>query len=345
MPNSFTPERLILARERRGMSVAGLARQSGVAERAIRDHEKGNTEPRVASVQALADALDVPVEFFFGPPLETLGENAASFRAATKLPKRRRDAALAAGSFAMLFAEFMAERFVLPHVDIPDLDGTDSELAADSLRAEWRLGLGPAPNLVHLLESKGVLVFALAEDCREFDAFSFWRHGRPFVMLNTMKSAERSRTDAAHELGHLVLHRNVEHVRKEHEDEAQAFAAAILLPRRAVLASGARGANLAQVLDQRSTWRVAATVYVRRLHELGMLTDWQYRSLMIELSKRGYRSGEPGGHMREGSQLMQIMLRELRSEGTGLPQLARALSLKVGDVRELILGLAPVRAA
>lgn len=344
MPANFTPERLTLARERRGMSIAGLARKSGVAERAIRDHEKGNTEPREASVQALADALAVPVEFFFGSPLEALGENAASFRAATKLPKRRRDAALAAGSFAMLFAEFMAERFVLPHVEIPELDAADPELAADSLRAEWRLGLGPAPNLVHLLESKGVLVFALAEDCRELDAFSFWRLGRPFVMLNTMKSAERSRTDAAHELGHLVLHRDVERLRKEHEAEAQVFAASFLLPRRAVLASGVRGASLAQVLDQRSTWRVAATAYARRLHELGMLTDWQYRSLMIELSKRGYRSGEPGGHMREGSQLMQIMLRELRSDGTGLRQLARELSLNIDDVRQLVLGLAPIRA-
>ena len=32
------------------------------------------------------------------------------------------------------------------------------------------------------------------------DAYSFWRRGVPYVFLNTMKSAERSRMDAAHEL-------------------------------------------------------------------------------------------------------------------------------------------------
>src|SRR3546814_6566541 len=46
------------------------------------------------------------------------------------------------------------------------------------------------------------------EDTKNVDAFSCWRNGQPFVFLNTFKSAERSRFDAAHELAHLVLHRH-----------------------------------------------------------------------------------------------------------------------------------------
>ena len=59
-------------------------------------------------------------------------------------------------------------------------------------------------------------MFGLAEDCRELDAFCFWRHGRPFVFLNTVKSAERNRMDCAHELAHLVLHREVREMTREH---------------------------------------------------------------------------------------------------------------------------------
>lgn len=338
----FTPERLTVARQRRGLSRAGLARAAGVAERSIRNYESGEDEPRATSLDALATTLAVPVEFFSGPPLEGLGETAASFRAASKLPAYRRRAALAAGSFAMHLASFLADRFELPEIHVPDLDGYEPELAADAVRAAWGLGSGPAPNMVHLLESKGVLVFALAEDCRELDAFSFWRWGRPFVMLNTMKSAERGRLDSAHELAHLVLHRHVREVVNEHEDEAQAFGAAFLLPRSSVLASGARGASLGRVLDEKKVWRVAATAYTRRLHQLGLLSDWQYRSLMIELTKRGYRSGEPDGLQRESSQLMQMMLGELRKDRIGLPRVAQELGMSNDDIRSLILGLAPI---
>lgn len=338
----FTPERLTVARDRRGLSRAGLAKIADVAERSIRNYESGEDEPRDSSLRALASALDVPTAFFSGPPLEGLGETAASFRAASKLPAYRRRAALAAGSFAMHLAAHVAERFELPETQISDLAGYEPELAADAVRASWGLGSGPAPNLVHLLESKGVLVFALAEDCRELDAFSFWRWGRPFMMLNTMKSAERGRLDAAHELGHLVLHRHVSEVVKEHEDEAQTFAAALLLPRSSVLASGSRGAGLRQVLEQKKVWRVAATAYTRRLHQLELLSNWQYRSLMIELTKRGFRSGEPDGMQREASQLMNMILSELRRERIGMTRLADELQMSTDDVRSLILGLVPV---
>ena len=30
----------------------------------------------------------------------------------------------------------------------------------------------------------------------------------------------------------------------------------------------------------------------RRLHDLKLLSDWQYRSVVIELSQRGYRSAD-----------------------------------------------------
>lgn len=77
------------------------------------------------------------------------------------------------------------------------------------VRAHWRIGELPIGNLIHLLESKGVRVYSLAEQGKSLDAFSLWHQNIPFVFLKTNKTAEHSRMDAAHELGHLVLHRHI----------------------------------------------------------------------------------------------------------------------------------------
>lgn len=335
----FAPERLTLMRERRGLSISQLARKSEVADKAVRNAEDAKTVPTDQSLERLAEALSVPVAFFFGPPIETLGENAASFRKASKLPAYRRRAALAAGALAMDLAGYLAERFDFSPVRIPDLAGTDPDTAAHAVRAAWGLGNGPAPNMVHLLESKGVFVTALAEDCRELDAFSFWRDGRPFVVLNTVKSGERGRMDAGHELAHLVLHRDIEIITKEHEAEAQAFGGAFLLPTPAVVATGIRNPRLDQILDLKQAWQVAAVLFVKRLHDVGLLGDWAYRNLMIELSQRGYRSGEPNGIPRESSRFLAGALAELRRDGTSVRDVAHALRLAPEDLRQSLFGL------
>ena len=81
-------------------------------------------------------------------------------------------------------------------------------------------------------------------DALEVDAFSMWRQETPFVFLNTQKSAERTRFDAAHELGHLVLHRHGSPQGQDAEREANAFASAFLMPRASVLANAPRMATL-----------------------------------------------------------------------------------------------------
>jgi hypothetical protein len=45
--------------------------------------------------------------------------------------------------------------------------------------------------------------------------------------------------------------------------------------------------DLTKSLKLKAAWQVAATPFVRRLHLAGVLSDWSYRSLMIELSQRG----------------------------------------------------------
>src|ERR1700678_4270171 len=92
--------------------------------------------------------------------------------------------------------------------------------AARILRTEWQLGEKPVSNMIHLLESKGIRVFSLAENTVKVNAYSLWRRGKPYVFLNTFKSAESSRFDAAHELAHLILHQDGSVTGRKAEDQA-----------------------------------------------------------------------------------------------------------------------------
>src|SRR4029077_3081434 len=119
---------------------------------------------------------------------------------------------------------------------------------------------------------KGVRVFSLSLDAAEVDAFSMWRQRTPFVFLNTKKSAEHSRFDAAHELGHLVLHRHGSPQGREAEREANAFASAFLMPRATVLANMPRLATVDRLIKLKKYWAVSVAALAYRLHAVGVLS-------------------------------------------------------------------------
>ena len=99
------------------------------------------------------------------------------------------------------------------------------EACADTVRKAWGLGEQPIPNLIALLESKGIRVFLLQ---MKHKMLMHVVDGQVvgLLFLNTSRTAERCRFDLAHELGHLVMHKHgiIEGIHVE--QEANAFASA-----------------------------------------------------------------------------------------------------------------------
>jgi Zn-dependent peptidase ImmA (M78 family)/DNA-binding XRE family transcriptional regulator len=338
----LTPSRLALARKRRGLTLVQLAGAAGVSARSLSSYENGRQQPSPAVLHRLGAALSVPAEFLRAGDVDEIPVGAISFRALSKLTAGQRDMARAAGRIALMLAEWIEARFQLPAPDLPSLPNLDPETAAEVVRARWGMGTAPAGDLVRLLEAHGVRVLSLALDCAAVDAFSFTWRQTPYVLLNTGKSGERGRFDAAHELGHLVLHseHRIPHG-PEAEQEANRFAAAFLMPRASVLAQRLTDATADRILAAKPIWRVAAMALTYRLHELGLLTDWGYRTACVDLSRRGYRTGEPGGIPRETSQLLRKVLRLLRDEGTGPAAIAADLHLTTAELNQHVFGLIP----
>ncbi|HET8660590.1 MAG TPA: XRE family transcriptional regulator [Micromonosporaceae bacterium] len=341
-PGTLTPSRLTLARKRRGLTLVQLAAAVDVSARSLSAYENGRQEPGPDTLGRLAAALDVPVEFLTAGDVDEIPVDAISFRALSKLTAGQRDTARGAARIALMLAEWIEHRFHLPGPDLPSLPRLDPETAAEVVRARWGLGVAPLGHLLRLLEAHGVRVFSLAADCAAVDAFSFVWHQTPYVLLNTAKSGERGRFDAAHELGHLVLHS--EH-RLPHgpdaEQDANRFAAAFLMPRASVLAHGLASATIDRILAAKQTWRVSAMALTHRLHELGLLTEWGYRTACVDLSRRGYRTGEPDGIPRETSPLLEAVFHAVRAEGTSPARIARELHLTAGELNRHVFGLVP----
>jgi Zn-dependent peptidase ImmA (M78 family)/transcriptional regulator with XRE-family HTH domain len=336
----FNPTRLTLARKRRGHTKSSLAVKLGVDLRAVYAYESGEYPPAEDTLHKIQLVLDFPETFFSGDDLEEPSPDTASFRAMTKMLSGQRDMALETGAIAFHINNWLESKFELPPTDLPDLsDEPTPEVAADSLRRYWSIGEMPIRNMIHLLEAKGVRVYSLAIDAREVDAFSAWKGSTPFVFLNTNKSSEHSRYDAAHELGHLILHRQGSPQGREAERQANLFASAFLMPRASVLAHARPFPTLSRLIELKKIWITSVAALNYRLHEVGLTSDWVYRGLCIEIAKRGYRTKEPNSAPREVSQALQLMLAALRQDGIGRHKMAEALSISPTELDQLLFGL------
>ena len=56
------------------------------------------------------------------------------------------------------------------------------------------------------------------------------------------------------------------------------------MPAAGVRATAPPFAALTDVLHDKQYWRVSAMAYIRRLYQLDLVTEWQYRLLVIEAS-------------------------------------------------------------
>jgi Zn-dependent peptidase ImmA (M78 family)/transcriptional regulator with XRE-family HTH domain len=337
----FNPKRFSIARKRRGYTKTEVAKKLNVSLRAVTAYESGDYLPSDEILDKLESVLGFPKEFFAGDDLDEPEVFAVSFRSLSKMSAKMRDMALSQGALAIHFAQWLDRKFELPPCSLPNLSTeSNPEAAAEAVREEWGIGQLPVRNMIHLLESKGVRVFSLSLDVRELDAFSTWKGDVPFIFLNNNKSAEHSRFDAAHELGHLVMHKHGGPNGRDVEADANQFASAFLMPRGSVLGHAPKFTTIFELFRLKKIWLTSMTATCHRLHELGLLSDWQYKVLCIELSKRGYRIHEPDGVPRESSLILPMLFGNLyQQDGIGRSRIADELQIPVSELESLMFSL------
>lgn len=344
-PELFDPGRLQLAREAAGLRKVDLAMLVNVSAPAISQFEHGAARPSPATLKRLALALEVPPGFFAHQP--TAGGRQVSpafFRSVRSTPQLQRTKAHAR---ARLVGDVIAalEREVrLPDVGIPrDLlagdqpGGEELEQLADQARGQLGVAAGAVANVVRLLEAHGVVVSRLLIDDDRVSAFSLWIDGRPVVMLTADKDDKaRSRFDAAHELAHLILHPEPEAGNALFERQADAFAAALLMPASEITSQLPRRFDLGAYLELKRVWGVSVAALLYRARALRVMTDTAYRRAVIAMSGQYGRRREPGDL---GSAERAVMLRraaELAAPQDPIDALAAATHLHPTTIAEIL---------
>lgn len=113
---------------------------------------------------------------------------------------------------------------------------------------------------------------------------------------------------------------------KEAESEAHKFASAFLMPQKSVIAYSVRYPSLSAIISLKSIWRVSAAALVRRLRDLDLLTEWQYRNLTTQLLRHDYLKKEPEPILKpEVSKLLPILFQALAEDGISKNDIAQEL--------------------
>lgn len=261
------------------------------------------------------------------------------FKNANSPSPQAKTAAVEALAHGAAIDDWIINRLTIPTLDLPNLEGATPEEAAHELRYAWALGDGPAPNMIQLLESRGIHAYGLPHAATPVGAFSTWHKQRPLVFLARQGTPEQSRYDTARELGHLTMHRDTTHLTPtEARKQADQFANEFLTPKTAIQGALPYNPCTQELLRFRASFRVPAMTAAHAVHTATMSSDWHHRQLTADLSRHGYRTGEPGGMTQhERSHIFDTLFSPDFPKSTTVNTLAQETLIPPDDVHALTL--------
>jgi Zn-dependent peptidase ImmA (M78 family) len=220
-------------------------------------------------------------------------------------------------------------------MDVDRFDG-DVEQIARLVRAAWGLPPGPIRNLVERVEDEGGIVLAthLGED--RVDAVGLAVDGLPpLFFTNPRKPGCRQRWTLAHEVGHMIMHQVPSN---DVESEADRFAAEFLLPAREIKHELRPPLTLRKLANLKHRWKVSMQALAWRARKLEMITERQYRRIMVEMSRQGWRRAEPVTIPAEQPRFVTDMIEAYsREQGYSIQDIARAACARVEEFRAMYL--------
>ncbi len=313
--NKIIPERIREARISRDLTTTQLAEYLGVTRQCVSQYELGHSEPTHVVLRKMVEVLEFPLGFFYKPLLLAQSPESITFYSPAFF--RSLKAARKSGKNKVTVRTDWLEEIYLylkNYVDFPEINSpnmgsllTGKELSQDEIedianyvRKSWGLGIGPISNVLLLFEKNGFVIARNSIKDKKIDAFSQWKGEIPYIYLSSDKDcAVRTRFDAAHELGHLLLHiesdqhnfDNQNYI-KTIENEANKFASAFLLPRDS-FGQEVMSASLDHFINLKRRWKVSIQAMIYRCADLGILSENQILYLRKQISIRKMRTNEP----------------------------------------------------
>lgn len=311
---SFKGQRLMQAREARGLTKTALSRMIGLSLNAVSDLEKGASLPKPSTLEEIARVTSFSETFFTREPLPEQ-EGPVFWRRQASEPMRSQGKTSQRIDWAAEAFLLLCEYLDFPKLELPRLENwpdhwtkiTDEhiELLAEACRSDWGIGLHPIPDMCLAVENTGIPVLAFEIENDKQSGYSRWMDAiaRPIIGVNTLGSSwVRMRFNLAHELGHMLMHHGtvtgneVRHPQTYQmlEKQAHRFAGALLFPREAFLRF-VQYPSLEEFASHKQEWGISILAQINRARDLGVCDAEWSKMMNIRASKKGYRGkkGEP----------------------------------------------------
>ncbi|NEZ47946.1 ImmA/IrrE family metallo-endopeptidase [Clostridium niameyense] len=306
------PARIKDARIIRGLSLAELADKIGVTSQAISQYELGIINPTPMVINAIVRELGFPINFYEKPysyKNESYSNTVTYFRSNKNISKKVKKALSKKIEILHEILGLLVQYVDIPKMDIPDysqfigdreLDQYIIQDIAIDLRKKWGVEKGPINNMVTLFQNKGIVISRMEFENKKIDAFSQIFQRIPYIFLGSDKKCSvRSRFDLAHELGHLILHRNIseEEIKNKEfynkiEEQADLFAGEFLLPYDE-FDNDVVSTSIEQFIMLKNKWKVSIQCMIKRCEQLNILTDNQLRYIKSQMTRKRYWRKEP----------------------------------------------------
>jgi Zn-dependent peptidase ImmA (M78 family) len=296
-------KRLKLARAAAGLSLRDLAAKidNRVSAQQIGKYERDEDLPGSTVLIALSRALHVSVDYLVGDQEMVL--DGVEFRK-KQIASKKEQAQIQAKVLHLIERYLMVEEILAlrstewdkpRQAPFPVRDIADADLAAQYLREHWNLGIDPIPNLMELLEERGikVLVVDSQENIDGLTAQVLRARGEPVpvIVVRSGVYGERQRFSLAHELGHMVT--AIEGDDKFKERAAHRFAGAFLMPAEALWSNVGRhrtSIGWSELFALKQLLGASAQAITYRCSDLGIFPPALSQQLFREFSRLGFRS-------------------------------------------------------
>ncbi|AYV57708.1 ImmA/IrrE family metallo-endopeptidase [Leptospira kmetyi] len=295
--DKFNPQLLQIARESRLLTQKELANEINITQGYLSKIESGVQLPDSILIDNFSKTLKYPKEFFF---VQTRKKDA-------HLDFYRKQRTISTKQIDYLKAHINLYRIQLENLlssinfnvdKIPEyeVDITNGpEIIAKSLRKFWNIASGPIQNLSELLEEHGfVIIHTFIEDTIKFSGCSFFtRSHHPIIIINGTMPGDRIRFTIAHELGHLLMHKDDIYTQnRDIEKEANIFASELLMPSREIKEQ-LIGIDLNKLIRIKHYWKTSIASLLEKAKSLNTITIDQYKYLRIKLNREGFAKKEP----------------------------------------------------
>lgn len=317
----FIGENLENIRILSGYSRKELADKINISEQAIWQYETKNMMPEINKIHQLAKLFHVKTAYFISEIKdnnhnELVNKHAIAFRAKNQqISIKLLNKQYYQANYIVMFTNYIFKYLKLPQLEIFNLlKIIDSELGQieekkyfikQTARIAREVILNNKQNseLLFSLEQLGIVIYEKNID-NDADAYSFWtKNDMPYIVLGNSKGiTARRHFDLAHELGHILCHRQIQFdmlSNEEHkiiEQEADLFAAEFLLPAiefKEDFNKITKKSNPDYLTMIKEKWQVSIQAMAMRAYYLGVMSNSQYRYFWASINKKGYKKLEP----------------------------------------------------